>query len=77
MDLSQQDKDFIIRCIERGEPLPPHFRQSLFDDPQTVELIWPGKTNRDYSQESPQAVLWQVFGSGDGNSVIGDAEEGW
>lgn len=45
MDLSQQDKDFIIGCIERGESLPARFRQTLFDDPQTVELIWPGKTN--------------------------------
>lgn len=44
VDLSQQDKDFIIGCIERGELLPASFRQTLFDDPQTVELIWPGKT---------------------------------
>ncbi len=45
VDLSQQDKDLIIGSIERGEPLPARFRQTLFDDPQTVELIWPGKTN--------------------------------
>lgn len=44
MELSEKDKEFIISCIERNEPLPSRFRQSIFDDPQTVELIWPSKT---------------------------------
>jgi DNA modification methylase len=44
MDLSERDKELIISAIRRGEPLPSRFRQTLFDDPQTVELIWPGKT---------------------------------
>lgn len=44
MELSERDKELIIDCIERGESLPSRFRQTLFDDPLTVELIWPGKT---------------------------------
>jgi adenine-specific DNA-methyltransferase len=45
MDLSERDKELIISAIRMGEPLPSRFRQTLFDDPQTVELIWPGKTH--------------------------------
>ena len=45
MEISDRDKEFIIGCIERGEPLPSRFRQTLFDDPKTIELIWSGKTN--------------------------------
>ena len=44
MELSARDKEFIIDCIQRGEPLPTRFRQTLFDDPQTLELVWSGKT---------------------------------
>ncbi len=44
MELSKRDKVFIIDCIQRGEPLPTRFRQTLFDDPQTLELVWSGKT---------------------------------
>ena len=44
MELSERDKQFIIDCIQRGEPLPTRFRQTLFEDPQTLELVWSGKT---------------------------------
>ncbi len=44
MELSERDKQFIIDCIQRGEPLPTRFRQTLFEDPQTIELVWSGKT---------------------------------
>ena len=31
--------------IERGEPLPPKYRLSLFADAPEVELIWQGKSS--------------------------------
>ena len=44
MDLSEQEKQEIRACLERGEPLPDKYRWKLFATPRETELIWPGKT---------------------------------
>ena len=45
MDLSEDDKALIHKCLDLGEPLPDRFRYMLFRDPREAELIWPGKTH--------------------------------
>lgn len=45
MDLSEDDKALIHKCLGLGEPLPDRFRYMLFRDPREAELIWPGKTH--------------------------------
>ena len=44
MNLSDHDKQEIIRRLEVGEPLPERFRFLLFDDKREVELVWNGKS---------------------------------
>ena len=44
MDMTEQEKQSAIRCIEEGRPLPDKYRFLLFEDNKPVELIWPGKT---------------------------------
>ena len=44
MDMTEQEKQSALRCIEEGRPLPDKYRFLLFEDNKPVELIWPGKT---------------------------------
>ena len=44
MDLNDREKEELKALIDRGEPLPNRYRLSLFEDPPSTELIWPGKT---------------------------------
>ncbi len=60
MELSERDKEFIIDCIQRGEQLPTRFRQTLFDDPQTLELVWSGKTTEVEKTVLPFQSIEQV-----------------
>lgn len=41
---TDREKQIIKDLIDRGEPLPPKYKLSLFADAPTTELIWPGKT---------------------------------
>lgn len=45
MNLTDREKDMLKAMIDRGEPLPPRYRLSLFADAPELELIWQGKTN--------------------------------
>ncbi|MEW6112427.1 MAG: DNA methyltransferase [Thermodesulfobacteriota bacterium] len=44
MRLSDRDKQLIKGYIDRGEPLPPRYRLTLFPDAPEVELVWQGKS---------------------------------
>lgn len=44
MYLSDHEKEELKALIDQGEPLPNRYRLSLFEDPSSTELIWPGKT---------------------------------
>jgi DNA modification methylase len=44
MRLSDRDKQLIKDCVDRGEPLPPRYRLTLFPDAPGVELVWQGKS---------------------------------
>ena len=43
-DLSDQEISEIVATLKAGNPLPPRFKASLFEDSLEVELIWPGKS---------------------------------
>lgn len=45
MDLTDRDKQEIIRHLEADKPLPDRYRFLLFDDKRQAELVWNGKTN--------------------------------
>ena len=45
MNLTDREKEQIKGMIDRGEPLPPKYRLSLFADAPEVELIWQGKSH--------------------------------
>ena len=52
MHLTDAEKGEIKSLLDRGEPIPPRYRLSLFADAPEVELIWQGK-----SQEVTNVVL--------------------
>ena len=45
MRLTDNEIRDITKLLEKGEPLPEHFRFLLFEDKREVELVWNGKTN--------------------------------
>lgn len=45
MHLTDREKELLKGMIDRGDPLPPKYRLSLFPDAPEVELIWQGKTS--------------------------------
>ena len=45
MSLTDREKELLKAMIDRGEPLPPRYRATLFAQPHVAELIWPGKTS--------------------------------
>ena len=60
MNLSDREKDLIKGHIDRGEPLPPKYRLSLFADAPEVELIWQGKTSEVTSVVLPFQSIEQI-----------------
>lgn len=42
--LTDQEKQEVVRFLEAGKPLPDKYRFLLFDDKREVELVWNGKT---------------------------------
>ncbi|GMV34569.1 MAG: hypothetical protein AMXMBFR60_23980 [Chloroflexota bacterium] len=60
MNLTDHEKNEIIKLIEKGKPLPDKYRFLLFDDKREVELIWNGKTNEVTNIVLPFQVIEQV-----------------
>jgi len=60
MQLSDTEKQEIIRAVESGEPLPEKYRFLLFDNDREVELVWNGKTNRVTNAVLPFQTIEQV-----------------
>lgn len=52
LELTEKQREEIVRLIQAGKPLPARYRASLFEDAASTELIWPGKTS-----EVERAVL--------------------
>lgn len=60
MDLTEQEKQEIKACLDRGEAVPDKFRFKLFAQPRQTELIWPGKTNEVTNAILPFQVIEHV-----------------
>lgn len=58
--LTEQEKQDIIRFLEAGKPLPDKYRFLLFDDKREVELVWNGKTNEVCNVVLPFQTIEQV-----------------
>jgi len=58
--LTEQEKQEIIRFLEAGKALPDKYRFLLFDDKREVELVWNGKTNEVCNIVLPFQVIEQV-----------------
>jgi adenine-specific DNA-methyltransferase len=58
--LTEQEKQEIIRFLEASKPLPDSYRFLLFDDKREVELVWNGKTNEVCNIVLPFQVIEQV-----------------
>ena len=44
--LSEQEKQFVVQCLDEGKPLPEEYRFLLFGDKKNIELVWPSKTSK-------------------------------
>jgi hypothetical protein len=60
MNLTDREKELLKGMIDRGEPLPPKYRLSLFADAPDVELIWQGKTSEVANVVLPFQSIEQV-----------------
>jgi hypothetical protein len=58
--LTDPEKQEIIRYLEAGKPLPDKYRFLLFADKREVELVWNGKTNEVCNIVLPFQVIEQV-----------------
>lgn len=58
--LTDQEKQEVIRFLEAGKPLPEKYRFLLFEDKREVELVWNGKTGDVTNVVLPFQVIEQV-----------------
>ena len=60
VELTEQEKQEIIRFLEADKPLPDRYRFLLFDDKREVELVWNGKSNEVCNIVLPFQIIEQV-----------------
>ncbi len=60
MELSDEERQEVIKLIQSGKPLPARYRASLFEDAQATELIWPGKTSEVETTVLPFQSIEQI-----------------
>ncbi len=60
LNLTDPEKQEIIRYLEAGKPLPEKYRFLLFGEKREVELVWNGKTNEVCNIVLPFQVIEQV-----------------
>ncbi len=58
--LTDPEKQEVLRFIESGKPLPDKYRFLLFDDKREVELVWNGKTSEVCNIVLPFQIIEQV-----------------
>ena len=59
-NLTDNEKQEILRYVEAGKPLPEKFRFLLFEDKREIELVWNGKTHKTSHVVLPFQVIEQV-----------------
>lgn len=60
LNLSDAEKQEIIRYLEANQDLPDKYRFLLFGDKREVELVWNGKTNEVCNIVLPFQTIEQV-----------------
>ncbi len=60
MQLTDAEKQDVIRHLDAGKPLPDKYRFLLFEDKREVELVWNGKTNEVCNVVLPFQTIEQV-----------------
>lgn len=60
MQLTDGEKQDILRFLEADKPLPDKYRFLLFEDKREVELVWNGKTNEVCNSVLPFQIIEQV-----------------
>ena len=60
MNLSDDEKDEVVRLVAAGQPLPDKYRWRLFAEPRETELIWPGKTSEVTNVVLPFQTIEQI-----------------
>ncbi|OGF21855.1 hypothetical protein A2Y83_01755 [Candidatus Falkowbacteria bacterium RBG_13_39_14] len=60
MQLNENEKREVLKCIDSGKDLPDRYRFLLFADKREVELIWNGKTSETEKAVLPFQVIEQV-----------------
>jgi hypothetical protein len=60
LNLTEQEKQDIIRFLEADQPLPEKYRFLLFEHKREVELVWNGKTNEVCNIVLPFQTIEQV-----------------
>jgi hypothetical protein len=58
--LTEQEKQEIVRYLEADKPLPDKYRFLLFEEKREVELVWNGKTSEVCNIVLPFQVIEQV-----------------
>lgn len=58
--LTEQEKQEVIRYLESDKPLPDRYRFVLFEDKREVELVWNGKTHEVCNSVLPFQTIEQV-----------------
>lgn len=60
MNLTDREKEQIKAMIDAGQTLPARYKAMLFEQPNEVELIWPGKTNEVTNVVLPFQTIEQI-----------------
>ena len=60
IELTEEQKREVLKCLEDGKPLDDKYRFLLFGDKREVELVWNGKTNEVCNVVLPFQVIEQV-----------------
>jgi adenine-specific DNA-methyltransferase len=78
--LTDREKEQLKAMIDAGQPLPPHYKAVLFDQPHEVELIWPGKTHAVTNVVLPFQSIEQIdeprLGTQSGSADLFDFDQG-
>ena len=69
INLTEEEKQDAVKCIEEGKPLPEKYRFLFFGDKKEVELIRNGKTSEDKSKFMQEILIWLKKENNDSKTI--------
>ena len=69
INLTEEEKQDAVKCIEEGKPLPEKYRFLFFEDKKEVELIRNGKTSEDKSKFIQEILIWLKKENNDSKTI--------